>query len=42
MAILKNYRYLGIKEVKTVFSVAFCKRDSLEKLFSLTQRVPAP
>jgi type IV secretory pathway VirB3-like protein len=39
-AILANYRFLRIKEVKTVFSVAFCKRDSLEKLFSLTQRVP--
>jgi hypothetical protein len=41
-AILANYRFLRIKEVKTVFSVAFSKRDCLEKLFSLTQRVPAP
>jgi hypothetical protein len=41
-AILKNYRFLRIKEVKTVFSLAFCNRDSLEKLFSLTHRAPAP
>ncbi len=33
-AIAANYRFLRIKEVKTVFSLAFCKRDSLEKLFS--------